>query len=181
MIRRTVLAFALLIATMTSVSHATWVQPFSMTSLALESHHIVRGFVEQVEVVYDPVWERNYTLSTIRVLETLDGADGPGDTIVVRQLGGELDGFETRIVGNAILNLESEVVIFARTDGAFHYLVGMSQGKYEVIRDIGQPPVVTRTREGITFFSPLPMRPMKDHLKLEDLRHEVTSALGGKK
>ena len=181
MIKRTVLAFALLVATLPSISHATWVKPYSMTSLVLESHSIVRGIVEAVEVIYDPIWERNYTLSTIRVLETLDGSEVPGDTIVVRQLGGELDGFETRIVGNAILNLESEVVIFARTDGAFHYLIGMSQGKYEVIRDSDQTPVVARTREGITFFSPLPMRPMRDHLRLEDLHHEVTSALGGKK
>ena len=73
----------------------------------------------------------------------------------MRQLGGVLDGLETRLVGTTDFTLGDEVVLFTRTDGALHYLVGMAQGSYFVLRDSTGAATVTRDL-GELGFAPLP-------------------------
>ena len=132
---------------LTAVSTAAWatlVKPFTLRGLATEAHEVVRGEVIDEEVVYDAWWDRVYTHTIIRVDEAISGQARPGELIVMRQLGGILDGIETRLVGTTDFTLGDEVVVFTRTDGALHYLVGMAQGSYFVIRDEQGHGTVTR-------------------------------------
>lgn len=123
---------------------ATIVPAFPLRQLAVEAHDVLRGHVVDARVVYDPMRDRLYTHTTIEVIEDLQGLIRGGDRITVRQIGGVLGDRETRVVGTATLSPGAEVVIFARTDGRYHYLVGMAQGAYDVIRPRGSAPVLAR-------------------------------------
>ncbi len=176
-IRRLLFCLVCLVCAPTLPSHATLVKPFSLTALTLESHAILRGEVEDIDVLFDPVWGNVYTHTTVRVLEDLAGTVQAGDQIIVRQLGGLLDGVETRVVGNALLPLGGEVVLFTRTDGALHYLIGMAQGKYDVIRGSNDIARVARSRAGLTTFAPIMMRPAPDAMPLDALQNHIEAAL----
>jgi len=145
MLRRAILI--LLACALSALSTAAWatiVKPFTLRGMATEAHEVVRGEVIDEEVVYDAWWERVYTHTVIRVDEALGGQARPGDIIVLRQLGGVLDGWETHLVGTTDYTLGDEVVLFTRTDGALHYLVGMAQGSYYVVRNESGHASVTR-------------------------------------
>ncbi len=123
-----------LVAQLAPTAAATLVRGFSLHELVRAGHSAVRGEVIGAEVVWDAAWGNVYTHTFVRVDEVLSGAERVGDVVVVRQLGGLLDGVEQRVVGTADLPLGAEVVVFARSDGAFHYLVGMAQGAWRVTR-----------------------------------------------
>ena len=127
-------------------AEATLVRAFPMRALTVHAHEIVRGHVLGSEVVYDPVFERVYTHTQVRVLESLAGETRAGAVIMVRQIGGLLDGVESRVVGTAPLMMGTEVILFTRTDSAHHYLVGMAQGAYTV--DRRSPGEITLHRGG---------------------------------
>ncbi len=120
-------------------SHATIVRGFSLSGMTATAQSIVRGTVVDQEVVYDSHWGRVYTHTIIEVSEVLWGTEIPGEFVVLRQIGGELDGITSRVVGTAHIEVGDEVVVFARTDGARHYLVGMAQGLYQVDRRAATP------------------------------------------
>ena len=146
-----------------------------MPELVHESHDVVRGYVVSVQTVYDPQRKHVYTHTTVEVLEDLRTGVKVPRLIVVRQLGGAVDGLETIITGNAKLSLGDEVVVFARTDGAFHYVIGMSQGKYSVARTPGKAAQLQRSLNGIHAFKrsgiALPQAP--NTLSLDALRTQV--------
>jgi len=137
-------------------AHATLVRPFSLAELVHEAHSVVRGEVVDQETTWDDTRHELYTLSWVRVDEVLSGREGPGELVVVRQIGGVRDGLERHVVGTAKLVVGDEVVLFTRTDGTFHYLVGMAQGAFLVA------PSLRVTRRGLPALSAsqAPMRPL---------------------
>lgn len=158
---------------------ATLLPTFSVRGLTFEAHAIVRGEVLEDEVVYDAAWGRVYTHTVVRVSETLSGGSAPGDLIVVRQMGGALDGVHTQVVGTAPLLPGDEVVLFARTDGAFHYLIGMSQGAFRVDRASGAEAGVSRSTHALNLLpavAPAAEAP-PEGMTLAGLRAAVTEAL----
>lgn len=132
----------------TAPAQATIVRGFTLPAMTLEAHRIVHGEVVAVDAVWDAQRQRVYTHTTVRVIDSWAGADDT-EHIVVRQMGGVLDGVVTSVVGNAHLELGAEVVLFVRTDGFLHYLVGMAQGHYEVLREEGRPATVARSTAGL--------------------------------
>ncbi|MCC6622482.1 MAG: hypothetical protein IT385_14555 [Deltaproteobacteria bacterium] len=156
-------------------ARATIVRPFSLVELTDTAHVIVRGEVIDHEVVWDPERHELYTHTTVRVLESLAGAEPVGALVVVRQIGGELDGVARRVVGTARLDLGDEVVLFARTDGAFLYMVGMAQGAFHVARAPGRPAELRRHAVPTLAAIAGPARPpAPDLLALDALRTEVS-------
>jgi len=159
---------------------ATLIRAYPMRALSTSSHDIIRGHVLQSEAVYDPVFRRVYTHTVIEVVERLAGTTPAGQLIEVRQIGGVLDGIESRVVGTAPLVLGSEVVVFARTDGAYHYLVGMSQGAYTVDRRSSGEATVHRGGGGLRIapsYGPAATT-APDRLTLMQLRDEVRDLRG---
>lgn len=169
--RPTLVALLLTLA-LPTVAHATLARPFPLAELVRASHSIVRGEVVDQESVWDAAWGEVYTLSWVRVDEVLEGRERVGELVVVRQIGGVIDGVERRVVGVAPLTLGDEVVVFARTDGTFHYLVGMAQGAFHVQRG----PSVRVLRGGLPGLvaSAGPMRPLApDAAGWSEFRGEV--------
>ena len=156
---------------------ATIVKPFTLRGLTVTAHDIVRGEVVDEEVVYDTWWGRVYTQTSVRVLESLSGDAQVGDVIVIRQLGGSLDGHETRLVGTTDFVLGDEIVIFARTDGAFHYLIGMAQGSYFVTRSEHGLAGVKRSIGDLTLApsSPIAGTRAPEHTSLQRFRTLVST------
>lgn len=155
--------------------HGTLVRSHSLRGLVLQSDAIVRGQVTGQDVVYDPWWGRVYTHTSVRIDGSLSGTSRVGETIVVRQLGGVLDGIETHVVGNGQLPLGSDVVLLTRSDGAFHYLVGMAQGCFVAQETVGGSVVLTRDLGGLTTARARPPRAARapDTLTLADLQREI--------
>jgi len=150
-----------------------------MPELVHEAHDVVRGYVVSVQAVYDPQRKHVYTHTTVEVVEDMRTGLMKPRTIVIRQLGGKVDGIETTLTGNAPLGLGEEVVVFARTDGAFHYLIGMAQGKYSVLRSKGNVPQLQRSLHGIHGVKrsgiAIPQAP--NSLSLGELRTQVMATL----
>lgn len=173
MLRRAVLigmCCAMLVG-VTTLASATIVKPFTLRGLATEAHEVIRGEVIDEEVVYDAYWDRVYTHNVVRVSEALGGSARPGDLIVIRQMGGVLDGIESVLVGTSDFVLGDEIVVFTRSDGALHYLVGMAQGAYWVWRDEAGTGHVARDVRALGI-APLPhtaSRRAPNHTLLVDL------------
>lgn len=178
--RATLVSVALLcVAAVAPGARATLMPTFALSGLVHEAHAVVRGQVIDEEVVYDARFRRVYTHSVVRVEETLSGAAAPGDVIVVRQVGGLLDGVHSQVVGTARLDLGDEVVLFARTDGAYHYLIGMAQGLFRIERGPGGATEVLRSTHAMRLVaSPLPgAAPPVQRQRWETLRANVLAVL----
>ncbi len=156
-------------------TNATLVRAVPMRAMAAQAHEIVRGHILDSECLYDPVFKRVYTHTRVAVLESLIGETSPGAVIEVRQIGGMLDGIESRVVGTAPLHMGTEVVLFTRTDGAHHYLMGMAQGAYAVDRHGPGPAALHRETGDLRIappFGPAAKR-SPDRLRLSTLREII--------
>ena len=154
---------------------ATTVRPFTMRAMTLAADDIVRGTVIDQEGVYDVDRGYVYTHTFLRVTEPLAGRAKVGDVIVIRQLGGEADGRRMLLVGTATYWPGDDVVVFCRTDGAFHYLVGMTQGSYSVFEGPNGEARLLRGTGNIDMPTlPLPAgKRAPERLRLETLRSHV--------
>jgi hypothetical protein len=151
MAHRALLALALAAASFTvaaTPAAATIVKSLSLDEMARTADVIVQGRVER----RTSSWEerRIYTVSEIRVEESLKGPARAGEVLRVRQLGGEVGGIAQTIAGNAKLAEGEEVILFLDRDEekGVHYVVGMAQGKYAIDRK-GPQPTVVRTLDGL--------------------------------
>lgn len=113
---------------------ATLLRQFDLTGLSEAAAVVVRGRVATQQSRRDADTGRIYTYSEVDVLEVVKGRDVPA-RITVQQIGGDDGELVMTVAGTADLAVGEEVVLFLRTDGRFHYLVGMQQGKYGVRRD----------------------------------------------
>jgi len=110
---------------------ATTIRAFSTHDMVREAAIVVRGSI----VGQRSLWNQDKTLivteTTVTVTETLVGRT-QSKTVIVRQLGGEVDGLSLSVPGTAKLKKGHHVLLFLRRDAKFHYLVGMAQGHYAV-------------------------------------------------
>ncbi len=153
MAHRAILALSLAVGSLTAAATpaaATIVKSLGLDELARSADVIVQGRVERRTMSWNDERTRIYTVSEIRVDESLKGPARAGEALRVRQLGGEVDGIAQSIAGNAKLALGEEVILFLDRDEAngLHYVVGMAQGKYAIDRK-GRQPTVVRTLDGL--------------------------------
>jgi hypothetical protein len=124
-----VLCVSLTIATVAlpSMSRATLARPFSLKELVLTADAITEGVIVDQETLWEG--DELYTISWLAADRHWLG-DEP--LIAIRQLGGVVDGLERKVAGLGRLGLGDRLIAFTRTDGAFHYLVGLGQGAYHL-------------------------------------------------
>jgi hypothetical protein len=154
MAHRALLALSLALASITVAAPpaaATIVKSLSLDEMVKSADVVVHGRVERRVASWNEERTRIYTVSEIRVEESLKGPARAGEVLRVRQLGGEVDGIAQTIAGNAKLAEGEEVILFLDRDEekGLHYVVGMAQGKYAVDRKGAQPTVV-RTLDGLS-------------------------------
>jgi hypothetical protein len=101
--------------------------------VARESSLVVRGTVENTWSAWDDSHEVIFTYATVRVSRYFGETTGP-DTVVVREVGGTVDGYTQEAIGfPAIRSGENVVLMLARWEDSADYRIhAYNQGKYLV-------------------------------------------------
>ena len=132
--RRFLVLVALLLALAIPMSASQFVElPFDQ--VAREAKYIVRGTVIDTYSAWDNSGEVIYTYATIRVNRYYGETTGP-DTLVVRNVGGTVDGYTQQAVGFPEIRRGERAVFFLSEDGADLQIHAYNQGKFMVaVRD----------------------------------------------
>lgn len=102
-------AFLLIVSAM-PLSAAQFIeQPFDQ--VAREADYVVRGHVVSTWAAWDDTHEVIYTYATVRVTRYFGEKAGP-DTLVVREVGGTVDGYTQEAIGFPAIRRGEQVVLF---------------------------------------------------------------------
>jgi hypothetical protein len=132
-LRSLLLAALVLAALPAALAHATQVVPLDTRGLVRSSHDIVIGDVVATRSFWNPERTRILTEVTVRVAETLKGAEG---TVTLTQLGGEVDGAVYDVPGSPVFRRGEQALLFLWRDSRGRAQVnGLAQGKFDITRD----------------------------------------------
>ncbi|MBT9559045.1 MAG: hypothetical protein IV100_23640 [Myxococcales bacterium] len=155
---RAALALFVLAFLAASPASALKVRSFSTAELVAESALIVRGRVKSST----PTWQgdRIVTDALVDVTESLHGRL-EGGAVTVRQLGGRVGDTTLTVPGVRTLRPGDHVLLFLRTDGRFHYLIGFSQGSVFLESDASGALRVRRELSGMELVKRKPVGPAR--------------------
>jgi hypothetical protein len=166
-------------------AEATVAVQLSRAELVAQSDLVVRATVVDVTSRWNEDHSQIISLTTLRVSEALKGT-GVEALLVLRQLGGEVDGLVSRIAGNPVFAPGQEAVFFVRRGPGVVYLTGLAQAVFYVQPPVAGTPVVQRDLTGLTFArlsSGAPMRLVEPTPEapetLQHLRADVQALAGG--
>ncbi|NOY90778.1 MAG: hypothetical protein GXP55_06160, partial [Deltaproteobacteria bacterium] len=109
-------------------AHAATVEALDLTALTQAADEVFVAEAVAADVHRD-ARGRIVTDVRVRVAESLLGERAAGEEVVLRCLGGSLDGIGMRVPGEAQLAVGETALVFARrADGGWLRAVGMSQG-----------------------------------------------------
>ena len=133
MVRRSFALAAVLLALAVPMSASQFVdQPFDQ--VARGAKFIVRAQVVDTFSAWDDSREVIYTYATLRVLRYFGETTGP-DTLVIRNVGGTVDGYTQEAIGFPAVRRGENVVFMLSEDGeAVLGIHAYNQGKY-LVRD----------------------------------------------
>ena len=130
--RRTLSLVTLLLVASLPLSASQFIQqPFDL--VARESSYVVRGTVENTWSAWDDAHEVIFTYATVRVSRYFGETTGP-DVLVVREVGGTVDGYTQEAIGfPAIRKGEDVVLMLAQWEDAPELRIhAYNQGKFLV-------------------------------------------------
>jgi hypothetical protein len=130
--RRSLILVSLLLALAVPLSASQFIT-MSFDQVAREAKYVVRGHVVDTWSAWDDSHEVIYTYATLRVSRYFGEMTGP-DTLVVREVGGTVDGYTQEAIGFPAIRRNENVVMFlseweGSTDLRIH---AFNQGKYLV-------------------------------------------------
>lgn len=135
-------------------AHASVLVRIELPTLVARSDTIVRGRVLGQRSRWDTSRRQIFTEVAIAVDERYKNGAAP-EKIVVRHLGGTIDGVGMRTLGEVSFAPGEEVVLFlARSPGGTYRSVALTQGKLRVLRAAGQPPHVVGDLAGAVLTGP---------------------------
>ena len=123
----------LLLGLLAAACGATTVMPMSVEELAQGAGAVVEGTAGESWSAWNPQHTLIYTYTKFQVTRSWKGA--PGQTIVVKQLGGSADGYMQHVAGVRYFQSGEPCVLFLRPsvaqDGT-QVVVGLMQGNFRV-------------------------------------------------
>lgn len=126
----------------------TVVAPMTVENLSRAADLVVHGKVESMTPALEG--KQVFTYVKVGVTEVIRGASADR-SVVLKLYGGRHGGRATFIVGGPSVRLGEEVVLFLKAGRRSAYgLVGLSEGKFEVVRQ-GRDAAVKRDLRGIQF------------------------------
>jgi len=129
MIRRlTLVAMILALAIPMSASQF---QELSFDQIAREAKYVVRGQVIDTWSQWDDAREVIYTYATVRVNRYFGETTGP-DVLMVREVGGTVDGYTMEAIGFPMIRRGEQIVAFLAEDGSDLRIHAYNQGKFLV-------------------------------------------------
>ena len=143
MIRRSLILVSLLLALAVPLSASQFVE-LSFDQIASESAYIIRGHVLDTWSAWDTSHEVIYTYATVRVSRYFGEVAGP-DTLVVREVGGTVDGYTQEAIGFPMIRRSEDVVLFLTEwdDSGDYRIHAFNQGKYLVRQRQGMEVLVS--------------------------------------
>jgi hypothetical protein len=138
MLRRSLIVVGLLFALVLPLSASQFVElPFDQ--VAGESQYIVRGTIGQTWSAWDDAHEVIFTYATVHVSRYFGGTRGPA-TLIVREVGGTVDGYTQEAIGFPAIRTGEDVVLMLAQweDGADFRIHAFNQGKFLVSRRAGR-------------------------------------------
>jgi hypothetical protein len=130
--RRSIIVLSLLLALAIPLSASQFIEmPFDQ--VAREARYVVRGQVLETYSAWDDAREVIYTYATIRVHRYFGEATGP-DVLMVREVGGTVDGYTQEAIGfPAIRRGENVVLMLSQWEDSSDLRIhAFNQGKYLV-------------------------------------------------
>ena len=130
--RRPLILLTALLALAIPMSASQFVElPFDQ--VASESKYIVRGTIGQTWTAWDDAHEVIFTYATVRVSRYFGETTGP-DTLVIREVGGTVDGYTQEAIGFPVIRSGEDVVLMLAQweDSPELRIHAFNQGKYLV-------------------------------------------------
>jgi hypothetical protein len=140
--RRSLIVTGLLLLLALPLSASQFIElPFEQ--VASEAQYIVRGTISNTWSAWDDAHEVIYTYATVRVSRYFGETTGP-DTLMVREVGGTVDGYTQEAIGFPAIRSGEEVVLMLSKweDSADLRIHAFNQGKY-IVRNRGGREVIT--------------------------------------
>ncbi len=140
--RRSLIITGLLLLLALPLSASQFIElPFEQ--VASESQYIVRGTIGTTWSAWDSAHEVIYTYATVRVSRYFGETAGP-DTLMIREVGGTVDGYTQEAIGFPAIRSGEDVVLMLSKweDGADFRIHAFNQGKY-IVRSRGGREVIT--------------------------------------
>jgi hypothetical protein len=130
--RRSLVLIGMVLVLALPLSASQFLQlPFDQ--IAGESKYIVRGTIEQTWSAWDDAHEVIFTYASVRVSRYFGGTTGP-DTLIVREVGGTVDGYTQEAIGFPMIRKGEDVVLMLAEweDSPELRIHAYNQGKYLV-------------------------------------------------
>jgi hypothetical protein len=183
MMRRAACLFVFLLLYAPPLARSSQVTRLDTSGLVRESSDIVIGQVESASTHWNESRSAIVTEVTVRVSQTLKGA--AADRLVLRQMGGEVDGMRYSIPGSPSFTLGEEALLFVWRDAAGRPQVdGLAQGKFDIAKDpaTGER-MVQRSLPGLAIrdaktLGMVPTGGSTPRIALSALVREIQAALG---
>lgn len=130
--RKSLTSLALLLSI--SPSFASMTELLSTKQLAQGADSIRMGEVTAQWSSWDAEKKMVYTYTKLKVSETVKGQ--AHDEVLIKQPGGEVGNVGMRVHGMAVFRKGERALVFLRKgEGDYPALVGLSQGKFNIVRD----------------------------------------------
>jgi hypothetical protein len=131
--RRSLSLVALLVALVALPLSASQFIEMSFDRVARESALVVRGNVVDTWSAWDDAHEVIFTYATVRVNRYFGESTGP-DTLLVREVGGTVDGYTQEAIGFPAIRSGEDVVLFLSQweNSADYRIHAFNQGKFLV-------------------------------------------------
>ncbi len=136
--RRSLIFAGLLLILAVPLSASQFIElPFDQ--VASESQYIVRGTIGNSWSAWDDAHEVIYTYATVRVNRYFGETTGP-DTLMIREVGGTVDGYTQEAIGFPVIRSGEDVVLMLSKwdDSADFRIHAFNQGKYLVKNRAGR-------------------------------------------
>jgi hypothetical protein len=118
------------------VAQATMVKPMTVEDLTSAASTVVEGQATESWTSWNALHTRIYTFTRVQVSRALKGS--PGETVVVKQLGGSADGYTQHVSGVRPIQTGEAALLFLRPSEAHDgtmVVVGLMQGQFRLARD----------------------------------------------
>lgn len=142
------IACAVVVACAAAIAFGAVMVKLETKDLAGQAEAVVVGKVTAAKAQWDEKKTKIITLTTVQIAETVKG-DLKGE-VVVRTFGGEVDGLAQLVPGMPQFTKDEEVVLFLKSENKAWHVVGLGQGKYNVLREKDKDPVVVNALTGLT-------------------------------
>lgn len=128
---------------------AAVVLSLTLEELVKQADLVVLGSCQETISAWDAEKKRIFTHIRVAIERCLKPCNCPS-RITIRQLGGTVDDFSTKIAGAPEFQKGERVILFLKTSPTtFYQVLGMSQGKFSMIRK-GASYYVMRNLRGLT-------------------------------